>query len=67
MKQKPKNSLEDAIRFVQTKYKNRPSPIQTMNENVGFVPTQVPDHMRSPQDLRGNLIGNFRPFKDTFR
>jgi hypothetical protein len=61
-------SLEDTIRDVHNRYKNRPSPLQNMQENIGFAPTQVPDHMRAKSnDLRGNLLGAFKPNKDTFR
>lgn len=64
--QRPK-TLEDAVRFVQKKYQNIPSPLAMMNENVGFVPPQVPEYMRAKNDLRGSLLGNFRPPNDTFR
>jgi hypothetical protein len=60
-------SLEDTIRDVQKKHKNKPSPLM-LNNNVGFAPTQVPNHMRAaPNDIRGNLLGSFRPPNDTFR
>jgi hypothetical protein len=38
-----------------------------MQENVGFAPTQVPQHMRQSKDLRDNLLSGFIPSKDTFR
>jgi hypothetical protein len=60
-------SLEDTIRKVQQKYKNRPSPLSEQytrsNQNVNYVPQQV----TPSKDLRGNLLGNFRPPNDTFR
>lgn len=67
MKHRQPQSLEDAIRAVHNKYKNRPSPLQFMNENVGFAPSQVPQHMVASNDIRGNLLGNYRPINDTFR
>ena len=60
-------ALEDTIRKVQQKYKNRPSPLSEQyirsNANVNFVPQQN----NAPQDIRGNLLGNFKPINDTFR
>lgn len=67
MRSRPKNSLEDAIRNVQAQYKNRPSPLQLMNENIGFAPSQISQELQKPKDIRSNLLGNFRPSKDTFR
>jgi hypothetical protein len=67
MRSRPKNSLEDAIRNVQAQYKNRPSPLQLMNENIGFAPSQISQELQEPKDIRSNLLGNFRPSKDTFR
>ena len=60
-------SLEDTIRAVQKKYKNRPSPLVYMQENVGFAPTQVPQYMRQSTNLRDNLLNGFIPSRDTFR
>jgi len=61
------DSLEDTIRKVQQKYKNRPSILseeyRKSNENVHFVPSNNQVH----QDPRQNLLGGFRPLKDTFR
>jgi hypothetical protein len=60
-------SLEDTIRKLHQKYKNRPSPLSEQyirsNANVNIIPTHVPKHMQS----RNALIGNFIPPKDTFR
>lgn len=60
-------ALEDTIRKVQQKYKNRPSPLSDQyirsNSNVNFVPQQI----TPSKDLRGNLLGNFKPPNDTFR
>jgi hypothetical protein len=68
MRYKNHRSLEDAIRSVQQKYKNVPSPLKQINENIGYTPTQIPNQMRaSSKDLRGNLLGNFRPSLDTYR
>ena len=61
-------SLEDAIRNVQQRYRNRPSPLamMSMNENVHYIPTHVPDHMAASRDIRDTLLGSFRPPNDTF-
>lgn len=64
---KNKNSLEDAVRLVQNRYKNRPSPLTMMNENSGPMQPQVHQEPRAHNDIRGNLLGNFRPPNDTFR
>jgi len=60
-------SLEDTIRKVQQRYKNRPSPLSEQytrsNTNVNIVPQQI----NQTKDVRGNLLGNFRPPNDTFR
>ena len=64
---KPRQSLEDAIRGVQQKYKGRPSPLAMVQENVNYIPTHVPDHMAAPKNIRDTLIGSFRPSQDTFR
>jgi hypothetical protein len=60
-------SLEDTIRKVQQRYKNRPSPLSEQytrsNANVNIVPQQI----NQTKDVRGNLLGNFRPPNDTFR
>lgn len=59
--------LEDTIRKVQQKYKNRPSPLSEQytrsNANVNMVPQQI----TPTKDVRGNLLGNFRPPNDIFR
>jgi len=60
-------SLEQVIRKLHEQNKNKPSPLQIMNENTGFAPTQVPQYMRQSRDIRDNLLGNFIPSKDTFR
>jgi hypothetical protein len=60
-------ALEDTIRKVQQKYKNRPSPLSQQyirsNANVNMVPQQI----TPTKDIRSNLLGNFRPPNDTFR
>ena len=60
-------ALEDTIRKVQQKYKNRPSPLSEQytrsNANVNIVPQQI----TPSKDVRSNLLGNFRPSNDTFR
>jgi hypothetical protein len=60
-------SLEDAIRNVQQRYRNRPSPLVNVQENVHYIPTHVPDHMAVSKDFKDTLLGSFRPSKDTFR
>lgn len=65
-KQNTGKSLEDAIRLVREKYKNRPSPLKGLYENVGFTPTQV-SPPSTPATTRDKLLGNFKPLKDTFR
>jgi hypothetical protein len=60
-------SLEQVIRKLHEQNKNKPSPLQIMNENTGFAPTQVPQSMRQSRDIRDNLLSNFIPSKDTFR
>lgn len=59
-----KKSLEDAIRDVHNKHKNKPSPLQFINpENpMPFVPQQT-----TPKtDARSALTGNFKPQSYTF-
>jgi hypothetical protein len=60
-------SLEDTIRKVHQKYKNCPSPLSEqytrLNANVNMVPQQT----TPSKDIKGNLLGNFRPPNDTFR
>lgn len=61
-------SLEDTIKAVQQKYKNKPSPLalMSMQENVNYIPTHVPDMMK-PKDPRAALLSGFVPPNDTFR
>jgi hypothetical protein len=60
-------SLEDAIRSVQQKYRNRPSPLQYMQENTHYIPSHVPQNMKPSANIRDNLLSGFKPHKDTFR
>lgn len=63
-------SLEDTIRAVRNKYKNRPSPLVMMNENsnIGYAPQQVtPNSPPTSKNIRNALIGDFIPPRDTFR
>lgn len=62
---RPSKSLEDTIRDVRNKYKNRPSPIAHLSENVWFTPTQQAP--TSSPNMRDKLLGGFKPLKDTFR
>jgi hypothetical protein len=64
---KSKLSLEDAIRQVHQKYKNRPSPLANLQENSHYIPSHVPQHMAPAKGLRDNLLSGFKPHKDTFR
>lgn len=60
-------SLEDAIRSVHQKYKNKPSPLtyidpENSKHNINYVPQQV-----TPKtDSRSALVGDFKPTKYTF-
>jgi hypothetical protein len=61
-------SLEDTIRAVSQRYKNKPSPLAFMNPNAPMVPQQVtPNSPPSSKNLRNALIGDFIPKQDTFR
>jgi hypothetical protein len=57
-------SLEDTIRDLAKKNKNKPSVLseqyRKQNENINFIPQQKND----PRDY---LIGNFRPSNTGFR
>jgi hypothetical protein len=57
-------SLEDTIRDLAKKHKNRPSVLseqyQRTNSNVNFVP-------QKKEDPRDYLIGNFKPSNTGFR
>lgn len=65
-KQQPQ-SLEDTIRKVRERYKNKPSPLSGLYENVGFAPSQTMPAKLSPATPRDQLLSGFRPLKDTFR
>lgn len=64
-----KISLEDQIRRVQQKYKNVPSPLANLNPEtqmqlgVDLGKDSVP---KKPQNIRQNLLGDFKPIKDHF-
>ena len=60
-----KFSVEDAVRQVQQRYKNRPSPLANLNENNKMPNVNVQNNVQP--DFRSNLLGNFRPNKDTYR
>ncbi len=60
-----KKSLEDAIRSVQQKYKNKPSPLVFMNKDIPMVPQQ--QGTPPTADLRSHLLAGFKPKQDTFR
>lgn len=64
-----KRSLEDTIRAVGQKYRNRPSPLMMMNNpSVGIAPQQVtPSSPPSSKNIRNALVGDFIPPRDTFR
>lgn len=52
-------SLEETIRLVHQKYKNKPSPLKFVDPEkpLAFVPNQV-----TPKtDSRSALIGDFKP------
>lgn len=58
-------SLEDTIRLVREKNKNRPSPLNFVNPSAPMVPQQqgTPPTI----DLRSNLLQGFKPKQDVFR
>lgn len=60
-------SLEDTIKKIQQKYKNKPSVLSEhyarANANVNFAPQQI----TPPKNVRENLLSGFKPLKDTFR
>lgn len=60
-------ALEDTIRKIQQKYKNRPSPLSETymrtNSNVHIIPHA----QNKSNDIRSNLLGGFKPVNDTFR
>ena len=60
-------SLEDTIRQLQQKYKNSPSPLSEQyirsNANTTFISQQPVNS----NNVRNNLLGYFKPSKDTFR
>jgi hypothetical protein len=58
-------SLEETIRSVQQKYKNRPSPLIFMNSSVPMVPQQ--QGTPPTADLRSHLLAGFKPKQDVFR
>ena len=64
-----KKSLEDTIRAVSQKYKNRPSPLQMMgSQNIGIAPQQItPNSPPSSKNIRNALVGDFKPPQNTFR
>jgi hypothetical protein len=62
---KSNNSLEDAIRAVHNKHKNKPSPLLFVNKDVPMVPQQ--QSTPPTPDLRSNLLSGFKPRQDTFR
>lgn len=61
------DSLEETIRKIQQKYKNKPSILSEQyrksNDNVHFISTTQQKFV----DPRQNLLGEFKPLKDTFR
>jgi len=61
-------SLEDTIRAVHNKHKNRPSPLSMIQEdsNIPMSPTQVPDNMRQAPNIRDQLLNNFIPTNSRF-
>lgn len=63
-------SLEETIRAVEKKYRNRPSPLAMMNENsnIGYAPQQVAANSPpTSKNIRNALVGDFVPPHDTFR
>jgi hypothetical protein len=62
---KSNNSLEDAIRAVHNKHKNKPSPLLFANRDVPMVPQQ--QGTPPTADIRSHLLSGFVPKQDTFR
>jgi len=60
-----RKSLEDTIRAVHDRYKNRPSPLLFSNQQTPMVPQQ--QGTPPTADLRSNLLSGFKPRQDTFR
>lgn len=60
-----RKSLEDTIRAVHDRYKNKPSPLLFFNEQIAMVP-QKQGTPPTP-DLRSTLLNGFVPKQDTFR
>jgi hypothetical protein len=56
-------SLEDTIRDVQKRFKNRPSILKE-NSNMHFIPQQ---NSTKQTDIRNMLVGDFRPPNTNFR
>lgn len=57
-------SLEDVIRDVHNKNKNKPSPLKFLNpeQPINLAPNQV----TPSTDPRQRLVGDFKPQKYTF-
>jgi predicted transcriptional regulator len=60
-------SIEDTIRRIQKKYKNRPSPLSMMQENVQTNINEFKEQIKPAQDIRSSLLAGFKPSNDTFR
>jgi len=61
-------SLEDTIRAVHNKHKNRPSPLLMIQEdsNIHMSPTQVPDNKKQAPNIRDQILNNFIPTNSRF-
>lgn len=63
--QKQQKSLEEVIKELHNKHKNKPSPLSEnynkANENIHFSPTQ-----KSIQSHRSEILGDFRPMATRF-
>lgn len=60
-------SLEETIRNVQRQNAHKSSPLAILQNNPGFVPTQIPNHMRQNTNTRDMLLNGFCPPNDLFK
>lgn len=54
-------SLEDAIRKVNQKYKNTPSPLSEIYKNTNKMVSVIPSKQNHPSSPKDILLGAFKP------
>jgi hypothetical protein len=54
-------SLEDAIRKVNQKYKNTPSPLSEIYKNTNKMVSSIPSVQSKPNNPKDYLLGGFKP------